>query len=176
MHVRVCSCTHMLRLYSAFFADIFGWAIIVSAVAVSTHLVQPHLRCVLLCAAEMHKRGFEIFFGDLVCKWFPWMDTNAAKTQQLLEDQPEAAGDLPPHLLMTREQLQTMTPATSAVHSHAHVWWCQVLYGPLYQLGVGLENGETTELVNAYFSKLAGSTRNMSIGSKCRPHRFCCTR
>jgi hypothetical protein len=90
----------------------------------------------------------------------------ADKIASALQDAPDAAGCVPQHLLLTRQQMASMVPATPVMHSYAHVWWCRVLFGPLHQALVGLEAGETTELVNAYFSSLADAVRNMSDGSK----------
>jgi hypothetical protein len=33
---------------------------------------------------------------------------------------------LPRHLIPSEEQIQQVTPATPAMHSKTHVWWCQV--------------------------------------------------
>ena len=44
--------------------------------------------------------------------------------------------DFPAYLQLTVDDLDRMTPATSAVHSHAHVWYCQVrLLRPLPDRG-----------------------------------------
>jgi hypothetical protein len=42
----------------------------------------------------------------------------------------------------------------------------QVKYGPEFQTGVGLENGEFTELINAFLSERGSAVRSMSIGSE----------
>lgn len=44
--------------------------------------------------------------------------------------------------------------------------WMQVLRGPLYKLLVGLENGEFTELLNAFVSRHALAVRSMGVGSE----------
>jgi hypothetical protein len=138
---------------------------VVQHVHVTAHCNRlPH--CVL--PAELHKRGAQVYFGDLVCKWWPWMHNVADKVAALQQECPErlASLNLPAHLLLTREQLDKMTPATPAMHACTHVWHCQAEYGPNHQTGVGNEAGETTELVNAYLSSLAPSVRHMSHGSE----------
>jgi hypothetical protein len=74
--------------------------------------------CFFLCCAEMSRRQCKVFFGDLVCKWWPWLEYMASSDH-------EALAELPEELRLTLQQLHTMRPATSAVHSHAHVWYCQ---------------------------------------------------
>lgn len=126
-------------------------------------------KCLVVCVLTvLHKRNAQVFFGDLVCKWWPWMLAVAARIAALQQEDPETYDSLglPRHLLLTEQQLEQMTPATPAMHSHGHVWYCQELYGPIHQAGLGNEAGETTELVNAHLSTLAPAVRHMSDGSK----------
>ena len=73
------------------------------------------------------------FFGDLVCKWYAWVakvvESIALKRDAGDPDVARLVEHLPPQLLLTQEQVQAITPATSAVHSNTHVWWCQVRGG-----------------------------------------------
>lgn len=77
--------------------------------------------------AVLRRRGCRFYFGDLVCKWWQWMllltdKVNAVDREELIT---EMLADLPEWLHITREDIETMMAATSAVHSHTHVWWCQ---------------------------------------------------
>jgi hypothetical protein len=85
--------------------------------------------CHALHAVLSQLRG-RFFFGDLVCKWYAWI----AKVVENIGLK-RAAGDvkvarlvaeLPTQLVVTQQQVQDITPATSAMHSSTHVWWCQV--------------------------------------------------
>jgi hypothetical protein len=60
-----------------------------------------------------------------------------------------------------------LVPEAAAVPEVVAAWLLQVLRGPLYQLLVGLENGEFTELVNAFVSRHAMAVRSMGVGSEC---------
>jgi hypothetical protein len=70
------------------------------------------------------------FFGDLVCKWHPWIARVAAQLEEKRLARDPLVLDiirrLPKHLLLTQQQVAQVTPATSAMHSKTHVWWCQV--------------------------------------------------
>jgi hypothetical protein len=75
----------------------------------------------------MVQRKARFFFGDLACKWHPYIINQAEKIQQLLEERLEAIpAGTPKHLLVTPEDVRSLLPVTSAVHSLTHVWNCQV--------------------------------------------------
>lgn len=88
--------------------------------------------CVCVCCCpvaptEMVQRKARFFFGDLSCKWYPYALKLAENIKSLLE---EDSGAIPLKirklLLLTPEALSSMQPVTSAVHSLAHIWYCQV--------------------------------------------------
>ena len=47
-------------------------------------------------------------------------------------------------------------------HGHAHNWWCQLDWHPLYIPGCGLEDFETCERVFSHSNGLAACTRHAS--------------
>lgn len=77
--------------------------------------------------AELKRRGCRFFFGDLVCKWWPWMLLLADKFHAIDRDElvESMLADLPDWLQLTRADIESMVAALSAVHSHTHVWYCQ---------------------------------------------------
>jgi len=90
----------------------------------------PSLPLPMVCHAGLAQLRGRFFFGDLVCKWQPWIARLVAKMEEK-----RVAGDadvvrimqcLPEHLLLTQQQVGQITPATPAMHSKTHVWWCQV--------------------------------------------------
>lgn len=70
------------------------------------------------------------FFGDLVCKWYAWVakvvDNISLKSAAGDAEVARLIEQLPVELVLTQQQVQDITPATSAMHSTTHVWWCQV--------------------------------------------------
>lgn len=70
-----------------------------------------------IMAAELSKLGAQVFFGDLACKWYPWMQGVVDKLAALLQNKPGADANLPQHLVLSRQQLDSMVPAISVMHS-----------------------------------------------------------
>jgi hypothetical protein len=66
--------------------------------------------------------------------------------------------------VFTAISLLAMNMTTCMLAAHLTVLHClpQVLFSPTGTPGAGIDNGETTELVNAYMSRTGNSMKNMS--------------
>lgn len=86
--------------------------------------------CLLPPRAVLSQLKGRFFFGDLVCKWYAWVTkvvtSIATKRSAGDVEVTRLIAQLPRELLLLPEQVQDITPATSAMHSNTHVWHCQV--------------------------------------------------
>lgn len=65
-----------------------------------------------------------------MCKWYAWIakvvDNIGVKRAAGDTDVARLIAQLPTQFVVTPQQVQDITPATSAMQSQSHVWWCQV--------------------------------------------------
>jgi Kyakuja-Dileera-Zisupton transposase len=66
------------------------------------------------------KRGVRTVFGDVMCKWHPWL----VSTVEKLVDHPVPNNAEVP--ILTKEELDQHQPVVAGVHAKAHSWNCQV--------------------------------------------------
>lgn len=82
-------------------------------------------------------RKVQFFWYDVLCKYWPWLRKNDSGTAQ------------------------KMKPALSVMHSKAHAWSCQALWGGRWQDGAAATTGEEVEHINSHFSRLGCCTKHM---------------
>lgn len=78
----------------------------------------------LMMADYFIPNGVKFAFGDLMCKWAPWLEKVVPCISAHLEGQSDPSLASIPVVDMAK--LLETDMATSAVHNQAHVWYCQV--------------------------------------------------
>jgi Kyakuja-Dileera-Zisupton transposase len=134
--------------------------------------------------------GVHTVFGDVMCKWYPWL---TSIVQKLADGPPPNPANVP---ILTKEELEPLDPVVAGLHALLHGWHCQVFHhdqhvlvtlkckhsvfvfyqisnGPVFRRGIGTENGEYMELTNAYLSRFASTTKHMGEARKSLSLLFC---
>ncbi|KAI9522018.1 hypothetical protein NQZ68_040480 [Dissostichus eleginoides] len=96
---------------------------------------------------KLASRNITFFCMDVTCKYWPYL-------QKVTKSCPELQ-----HLLQMR-------PFLSAFHAKAHDFKCEVKWSGAYQEGAGLTLGGEVEQGNAFLSKIAVTTKHMSIAGR----------
>jgi hypothetical protein len=78
-------------------------------------------------------RNVEVIYGDLMCKWYPWLKRVVPLLAKKLAEDPSFLKGLPGLAeLLTEEQLERVIPIVAGLHAKLHGWDCQVGLFPLH--------------------------------------------
>jgi hypothetical protein len=65
-------------------------------------------------------RGVRTVFGDVMCKWYPWLESVVKKLENFI-------GPLNTNVpTLTEEELKQCDPVVAGLHALLHGWYCQV--------------------------------------------------